>query len=54
MHEKHTLALAADGSVYSFGEGPGLGISHENAGEVTVGRTLTPQRIPNLTCRVPR
>jgi alpha-tubulin suppressor-like RCC1 family protein len=45
----HALSLAADGSVYSFGEGPGLGIRQE--GEQA---TRSPQRIPDLVCMVPR
>jgi hypothetical protein len=53
MHDKHTLALAADDSVYAFGKGPGLGISREGEGGEVVGPTLTPQRIPNLNCMVP-
>jgi hypothetical protein len=51
IDEQKTMALAANGSVYSFGEGPGLGIRWE--GEVVV-ETLTLERIPNLTCMVPR
>jgi alpha-tubulin suppressor-like RCC1 family protein len=54
MAFKHTLATAADGSVYVFGEGFGLGISSGGEGEKMIGRTLTPQRIPNLNCMVPR
>jgi alpha-tubulin suppressor-like RCC1 family protein len=57
MHNKHTLALAADGSVYAFGEGARLGgVSRESDGgsEEVVARTLTPERIPNLKCMVPR
>jgi alpha-tubulin suppressor-like RCC1 family protein len=50
---QHTLALAADGSVYAFGEGPGLGLSLLGEGEEMVARTLTPVRIPNLKCMVP-
>jgi alpha-tubulin suppressor-like RCC1 family protein len=52
--ETHTLALAADGSVYSFGEGLGLGISRagEGWGEA-FGWMPTPRRIPNLSCMVP-
>jgi alpha-tubulin suppressor-like RCC1 family protein len=55
MHTDHTLALTADGSVYSFGKGPGLGISRgdESGGEEVVGLPLTPWRIPNLNCMVP-
>jgi alpha-tubulin suppressor-like RCC1 family protein len=45
----HGLALAADGSVYSFGEGPALGIRQE-AEQATRGA----RRIPDLVCRVPR
>jgi alpha-tubulin suppressor-like RCC1 family protein len=52
---KHTLALAADGSVYSFGEGPGLGIGREVEGGGEAGEaTRIPRRIPNLVCMVPR
>jgi alpha-tubulin suppressor-like RCC1 family protein len=51
--EQHTLALAADGSVYAFGEGPGLGLSLVSEGEKMVARTLTPQKNPNLKCMVP-
>jgi alpha-tubulin suppressor-like RCC1 family protein len=56
IYFQHTLALAADGSVYSFGEGSGLGIGREGegGGEEDVGPTLTPRRIPNLNCMVPR
>jgi alpha-tubulin suppressor-like RCC1 family protein len=54
IHAKHTLALAADGSVYSFGEGLGLRLSREGEGEETVGQMHTPQKIPNLTCMLPR
>jgi alpha-tubulin suppressor-like RCC1 family protein len=56
IHEKHTLALVADGSVHAFGEGPGLGISQEGEGgrEEVVGPTHTPRGIPNLGCTVPR
>jgi alpha-tubulin suppressor-like RCC1 family protein len=49
MEKKHSLALAADGSVYSFGEGPGLGIRQEDE-----QATRSPQRIPNLVCMVLR
>jgi E3 ubiquitin-protein ligase HERC2 len=45
----HALTLAADGSVYLFGQDPGLGIRQE--GEQS---TRSPQRIPNLVCMVPR
>jgi alpha-tubulin suppressor-like RCC1 family protein len=55
IHDQHTLALAADGSVYSFGEGPGLGVSRgDEGGSDGHGRMLTPQRILNLKCMVPR
>jgi alpha-tubulin suppressor-like RCC1 family protein len=54
MSFKHTLALAADGSVHLSGKGPGLGLSPGNAGEEEVGPWLTPQRIPNLKCMVSR
>lgn len=54
VNDKHTLALAADGSVYSFGAGPGLGIGREVEGEETGEATRTPQRIPDLVCMVPR
>jgi alpha-tubulin suppressor-like RCC1 family protein len=46
MYLRHTLALAADGSVHAFGEGPGLGIQVESA--------HSPQRIPDLVCMVTR
>jgi alpha-tubulin suppressor-like RCC1 family protein len=41
---RHTLALAADGSVFTFGEGHGLGISQVEA-------THSPRRIPDLVCK---
>jgi alpha-tubulin suppressor-like RCC1 family protein len=50
---KHTLALAADGSVYSFGEGPRLGLG-QLAGHGHELREATPRRIPELVCMVPR
>jgi alpha-tubulin suppressor-like RCC1 family protein len=59
---KHTLALAADGSVYAFGEGAGLGFRHgsegeeddsEEDGEEDAEPTHSPQRIPGLVCMVP-
>jgi alpha-tubulin suppressor-like RCC1 family protein len=50
---KHTLALAADGSVYSFGKGLGLGISREVEGAQGAEPMLISQRIPNFTCMVP-
>jgi hypothetical protein len=53
IEDQKALALAADGSVYAFGEGPGLGLSREGETGEEVGRTLTPQRISNLTCMVP-
>jgi E3 ubiquitin-protein ligase HERC4 len=52
MYATHTLALSADGSVYAFGQGPGLGIRPELGGEAVDARMLTPQRIPNLNCMV--
>jgi alpha-tubulin suppressor-like RCC1 family protein len=48
----HTLVLAADGSVYSFRKGLGLGISGEG-GEV-LSSAHTPQEFPGLVCMVPR
>lgn len=45
MHDSHTLALAADGSVYAFGKGPWLGIAG--------GMTHSPPKIPGLVCAVP-
>jgi alpha-tubulin suppressor-like RCC1 family protein len=56
IYDKHTLALAADGSVYTFGKGPGLAIIQEGegGGEGDVGPVRTPQRISNLKCMVPR
>jgi alpha-tubulin suppressor-like RCC1 family protein len=47
MDHRHALARAADGSVYAFGEGRGLGLGDVDA-------MHTPQRIPNLVCMVPR
>jgi alpha-tubulin suppressor-like RCC1 family protein len=49
----HKIALAADGSVYAFGKGPGLGISQAGEGEEGVESTHIPRRIPNLVCMVP-
>jgi alpha-tubulin suppressor-like RCC1 family protein len=46
IHDAHTLAVTADGSVYAFGEGPGLGLSQDEA--------LSPTRIPGLVGMVPR
>jgi hypothetical protein len=46
----HSLALAANGSVSSFGEGPGLGIIRQEVEQAT----RSPQRIPNLNGKVPR
>jgi alpha-tubulin suppressor-like RCC1 family protein len=48
----HTLALAADGSVYAFSEGVGLGISGEGGQVVT--SAYSPQPIPGLVCLVPQ
>jgi alpha-tubulin suppressor-like RCC1 family protein len=50
----HTLALAADGSVFSFGAGAGLGISREGEADVAGAAPRSPRRIPELTCMVPR
>jgi alpha-tubulin suppressor-like RCC1 family protein len=51
MHTKHTLALADDGNVYAFGEGPGLGISPVNEGKIAdVTRRRGPERISGLVC----
>jgi alpha-tubulin suppressor-like RCC1 family protein len=52
----HTLALAADGCVHAFGGGAGLGIRRvgKGGGEEAVGPMRTPQRIPNLICKVPQ
>jgi alpha-tubulin suppressor-like RCC1 family protein len=52
MYSQHTLALAADGSVYAFGKGPGPGIRQTGEGEEDGEATRTPQRIPNLVCMV--
>jgi alpha-tubulin suppressor-like RCC1 family protein len=52
--DEHTLVLAADGSVYSFGEGSGLGIRQGGEGGAAGEATGTPQRIPDLACMVPR
>jgi alpha-tubulin suppressor-like RCC1 family protein len=49
MHTKHTLALAADGSVYAFGEGSGLGISYEGAGEEAVERRSHHRIFPSFS-----
>jgi alpha-tubulin suppressor-like RCC1 family protein len=54
MFITHTLALAADGSVYAFGQGPGLSVSSGMEGESVDAPMLTPQRIPNLSCMVSR
>jgi hypothetical protein len=54
-HMKHTLALAADGSVYAFGEGPGLGTVWVGAAEQADGATShSPHRVPDLVCMVQR
>jgi alpha-tubulin suppressor-like RCC1 family protein len=52
----HTLALAANGSVYAFGKSPGLGISREDQGGQVDDATPSPRprRIPELVCMVPR
>jgi alpha-tubulin suppressor-like RCC1 family protein len=54
-HFRHTLVLAADGSVYAFGKGRGMGINQGCEGEGEEGNELThcPQRIPGLVCMVP-
>jgi alpha-tubulin suppressor-like RCC1 family protein len=54
MHTEHTLALTADSSVYSVGEGAGLGISLEGENEEKDGSLLIPRKLANLTCMVPR
>jgi alpha-tubulin suppressor-like RCC1 family protein len=54
ISSNHTLALAADGSVSSLGEGPGLGIRNEGGGEGAGEMARTPRRVPSLTCMVPR
>jgi hypothetical protein len=53
FHADHTLALAADNSVYSFGEGPGLGISRGGEGE-KAGKAGTATRNPRTENRRPR
>jgi alpha-tubulin suppressor-like RCC1 family protein len=45
MHMQLTSALATDGSVYSFGRGPGLNIGREGEGE-DEGTIFAPRRIP--------
>jgi hypothetical protein len=52
----HTLAVAAYGSVYAFGEDPGLGMSLSQEGDVQEAdeATHSPQRVPGLMCKVPR
>jgi alpha-tubulin suppressor-like RCC1 family protein len=52
--DSHTLALAADGSVYAFGAGPGLGVSQRGEGEEGNKEGRSPQKIPDLICLVPR
>jgi hypothetical protein len=42
MFPEHTLALADDGSVYTFGEGPGLGIRRGSGGGEVHEATSTP------------
>jgi alpha-tubulin suppressor-like RCC1 family protein len=51
IHDMHTLALAADGSVYAFGEGPWLGVNR--VGEEADAATHSPQRIQKIVCMVP-
>jgi alpha-tubulin suppressor-like RCC1 family protein len=52
----HTLVVAADGSVYAFGGGLGLGISRSRGGDFREvdEATYSPHIIPNLVCKVPR
>jgi alpha-tubulin suppressor-like RCC1 family protein len=52
MHFRRTLAVAADGSAYAFGEGPGLGIRLGGEGEQIDETTRSPQRIPDFICMV--
>jgi alpha-tubulin suppressor-like RCC1 family protein len=54
IHDKHTLALAADGSVYAFGEDPGVGVSRVGEGEAAGEATCSPRKIADLVCMVPR
>jgi alpha-tubulin suppressor-like RCC1 family protein len=51
VHEKHTLALAADGSVYAIGMGSGLSFGHE--GHEDVQSAYNPHKVPGLVCKVP-
>jgi alpha-tubulin suppressor-like RCC1 family protein len=64
MGDEHTLALAADGTAYAFGTGPGLGITPESDGddispesegyeEHDTMRSPNPQILPGLICMVP-
>jgi alpha-tubulin suppressor-like RCC1 family protein len=53
-YDTHTLALAADGSIYAFGEGTGLGISQVGAAEEVDEPMRSPLLIPNLHCMVRR
>jgi E3 ubiquitin-protein ligase HERC2 len=55
MHVQHTLALAADGSVYALGKGSGLGIGRQGeSGGAGATTPCAPRRILNLKCKVPR
>jgi alpha-tubulin suppressor-like RCC1 family protein len=52
----HTIVLAADGSIYAFGEGLGLGLSisqGRDGSEAGIPVTHSPRRIPNLFCMAP-
>jgi alpha-tubulin suppressor-like RCC1 family protein len=54
IYTKHMLALAADGSVYPFGAGPGLGIRTGVEGEeAEEGATSGARSIPDLVVMVP-
>jgi alpha-tubulin suppressor-like RCC1 family protein len=49
----HTLALAANGSVYAAGAGsPELGLGLRSGADAS-GATLSPRRVPDLVCMVP-
>jgi alpha-tubulin suppressor-like RCC1 family protein len=50
----HSLALAADGSVYSFGRGPGLGIRLGSEVDDEATTLYSPSRIPDMVVMVPR